>query len=472
MEKVGLKRDRIIYSIIEFGILGLLVFSPLPAGSVPEWSVLVIELTAIILLLFFFLIKEKPLPDKIFPQFMKWPKYFFSSFLILIFLQIMPLPTFLVKIISPSVYSFKASFSPASSVTKFMTLSIIPSHTLKLGLEIISYFIIGYLILKTTSKKTQILRIIYVSIAMGMFEAFYGLFELYNKNPRILFYRKIYHLDSVTGTFVNRNHFSGYLEMIIPLVIGIILARIYIFSFPGLNWREKVHLISEKGISKNIVLSCGVILMSISVLFSKSRSGVFILILCFILFFGLISVYFGVSTSQKRWIRNFILILFLFILIISIYTGIDATIERFALDNLLKEGRPVFWGNSLRIFSEYPIFGTGLGTFPSLYPDIMEDGKLIRIYHAHNDFLEYLCETGILGFIFLFGGVFIMLIKNFILWQKRRHPEVKGLALGGIIASLSILIHSLTDFNLHIPANILLFSIILSLTTVIVHYKK
>jgi len=129
------------------------------------------------------------------------------------------------------------------------------------------------------------MRIFFVLVVMGVFEAFYGLFELYNKNPRILFYEKVHYLDSVTGTFVNRNHLSGYLEMVIPLCVGLIIARIDLVSFTGLRLREKLLRLSEKGLGINIFLSLGVIVMSVAVIFSKSRSGVFLLIFAFILFF-------------------------------------------------------------------------------------------------------------------------------------------------------------------------------------------
>jgi hypothetical protein len=136
-----------------------------------------------------------------------------------------------------------------------MSLSLIPSHTLREGLELLSYFLLGFLIVKTITRRQQIMRIFYVLVSMGIFEAIYGMFELYNKNPRILFYKKIYGLDTVTGTFVNRNHLSGYLEMIIPLAIGLIIARIDLFSLAGLKWREKFLRFSEKGLSTNMMIT-------------------------------------------------------------------------------------------------------------------------------------------------------------------------------------------------------------------------
>jgi len=163
---------------------------------------------------------------------------------------------------------------------------------------------------------------------------------------------------------------------------------------------------------------------------------------------------------------------FLFILFIALYVGIDANLERFALDKILHEDRPVVWGNTVTIFSDYPLFGTGLGTFAFIYPAYEDSKKYARYSHTHNDYIEYLAELGIFGFLFLVGGILIMLINSFLVWKERRHPWVKGLALGGIIAVLCMLIHSVTDFNLQIPANMVLFSVVLSLTITIAFYKR
>ncbi len=466
------RRDVICRKVIEYGILGLVVLSPLPAASVSEWSILVIQLTVLVMLAAYFIMRKKALTNKLLSASMKWPRILFISLFVLIFIQIIPLPKFLIKIFSPNAYSFQKIFSPDFFNIKFMSLSLIPSHTLQQGLELLSYFLLGFIIIKTITERQQIMRIFSVLIAMGVFEAFYGMFELYNKNPRILFYKKIHYLDSITGTFVNRNHLSGYLEMIIPLAIGLSIAKINLFGLGNLKWRKKLFLISEKGFSTNLLILLSIVIMSIGIIFSNSRSGIFILFFTFLLFFELTILYFGKSEEQKKKIKNFLKISFLIIAFISIYIGIRTTVERFAIDKLLQEKRPAHWANTLEIFKDYPLFGTGLGTFSSLYPDMESGNQLIRLYHAHNDYLEYLSELGVIGMILLLGGIFYMLINSFLVWKTRKHPEVKGLALGGIISVICILLHSITDFNLHIPANMILFSVVLSLTVVVTFYKK
>lgn len=466
------RKDQICRKIIEYGIIGLIVFSPLPAASVYEWSILVIQLAVLIMVAAYLLIREMPQNNEMLLSSFKWPKFLFTGFFVFLLVQILPFPKFLVKILSPNSYFFQERFMPDFSNLKFISFSLIPAHTLREGLEILTYFLLGFLIVRTVTERYQIMRIFYVLISIGTFQALYGLFELYNKNPRILFDEKMYNLDSVTGTFVSRNHFSGYMEMIIPLAIGLVIARIDLFSLMDLKWRYRLLRLSEKGLSTIILISLGIVVMSIAIILSKSRSGVFLLVFSFILFFGLTVLFFRRAEHQRRWIRNFTIVIFVVIIIVSLYIGIDATIERFALDKLLREGRPTYWANTAEIFTDYPLLGTGLGTFPSLYPDRESGETLIRLYHAHNDFLEYLSELGLLGMILLLGGVLYILVRSFLVWRGRRHPEVKGLGLGVIVAIVCILIHSFTDFNLHIPANKLLFSVVLSLTAVIVCFGR
>ncbi|MDH4220604.1 MAG: O-antigen ligase family protein, partial [Candidatus Aminicenantes bacterium] len=436
-------RDQICRKIIDYGILGLIVFSPLPAASVYEWSILVIQLAVLVMLGAYILLTEKPQNNELLTNSLKWSKVLFIGFFVFLVVQISPLPKLLVKMISPSSYAFQERFLPDFANLKFASFSLIPAHTLREGLEILCYFLLGLLVVKTVTKWRQIIRIYYALIGIGVFQALYGLFELYNKNPRILFYEKMYHLDSVTGTFVNRNHFSGYMEMVIPLALGLAIARIDLLSLMELRWRDRLLRLSERRLSTSLLISLGIIVMAIAVIFSKSRSGLFLLVFSFILFFGLTIMFFRRTEHQKKGTKNFIAVVFIIIIFISLYIGIDATIERFALDKLLREGRPTYWANTAEIFADYPLLGTGLGTFPSLYPDIEGEETLIRLYHAHNDYLEYLSELGIVGMWLLLGGILYLLIKSFLVLKERRHPEVKGLGLGGIVAIICILIHSL-----------------------------
>jgi O-antigen ligase len=113
-----------------------------------------------------------------------------------------------------------------------------------------------------------------------------------------------------------------------------------------------------------------------------------------------------------------------------------------------------------------------LGTFEEIYPAYEESSTPPLFEHAHNDYLEYASELGALGFLLLLGGISILLAFSFLMWKVRRHPGIRGLALGGLVAVVVMLLHSITDFNLHIPANMMLFAVVLSLTVATAFYRR
>ncbi|MEW5901367.1 MAG: O-antigen ligase family protein [Acidobacteriota bacterium] len=456
---------------LDYGILALLALSPIPAASVHEWSVLIIEVAVVTLAAVCLLSQGRLQGNAVLSSSLKWPRRLFLGLFLFLAFQIVPLPKTLAHLLSPQSYSYRESFSATFPTENLTTISVIPGQTLRKALELLSYVLLGWLIISTVKTRRQILRIFSVLVVMGTLEAFYGLYELTSASPRILFYPKTHTPEAVTGTFVNRNHFSGYLEMVIPLAIGLAIARLDVFSLAGLKWKERLLRFSEKGLATNILLSLGIILMSLAIIFSQSRSGVTILILTFILFSGLTLLH-QPSRRQKKRARAFLAVVFLLVVGISLYVGVRATLERFSLDRILHEQRPVFWGHALRIFIRFPVFGSGLGTLTSLLPDIEQDGSLVRVFHAHNDYLEYLAELGFLGMGLLLAGILFLGIKAFLIWRERRHPEVKGLALGASISIICMLVHSLADFNLQIPANMLLFSTVLALAVVTSFYKK
>jgi O-antigen ligase len=466
-------KDRLGRKIIEYGLLALIVFTPLPIASVDDWAILLIELVAVFLTAVYFLMGSKPHMNGRLLQRLHWPRYAFAALFILFLpFQLIPIPKSILRLFSPHAYALQQQYSPRFAEMKSISLSLVPSQTLREGLLLIAYVLIGFLVVRVITRRAQIRRMMMVMVGMGVFEAFFGLFELYQKSPSLLFYQKSHNLDSATGTFVNRNHFSGYLELIIPIALALVISRIDLFTMPGKKWRQRLAVLTGKGTSINILLGIGITVMSLGILLSNSRSGGVLLVVIFMLFFELIVFYFSRSRFQKIWIKNFLKIMFIVVTLIALYVGIESMVGRFSLDNLLQDGRPRYWTTVMRIVKDFPLFGTGLGTFGLVYEAYETLGLSGMLVHAHNDYLEYLSELGILGFALLAAGVLFITVDSFLTWAKRRNPEVKSLALGGLVSVFVMLVHSLTDFNLHIPANALLFTMILSLNWSAIYYRK
>jgi O-antigen ligase len=110
-----------------------------------------------------------------------------------------------------------------------------------------------------------------------------------------------------------------------------------------------------------------------------------------------------------------------------------------------------------RIFRDHPWTGIGIGAIVSVYPayETAYDSSIVD--HVHDDHFELLAETGSVGAIcwLTFIGLLIVYgIKN--VWAQR-DPAVRALQLGALVGCVGLLVHSFADFNLHIPANALLF---------------
>jgi O-antigen ligase len=469
IETAGGRAPSLKDRIVEYGILALVLFSPLPAASVYDWSLLVIECGVMILAAVHWLAPGRTEPEVRADGAAKWVRRLWTAFIIFLLVQVVPLPGPIVRILSPETFARKSPYASGSGA--WMSLSLVPDRTLRQGLFLASCVLLGTLVVATLRHRDRISRMIWALIGLGVFESLYGLLQLYSGNPRILFYPKTYNLDSVTGTFVNRNHFSGCLEMIIPLAIGLAVSRMNVLSSAGARLRDKALQLSEKHFLVNTALYLSVLIMGLGIVFSKSRSGVFIFTLIFLLFFGGILLVKEKLGERKKSIVLALQVLFVAIVGISLYAGVSSTLARFGMDKFLREQRPLFWAGTIRQFSGFPVFGTGLGTFASVYPGSEENGIPIHIYHAHNDYLEYLSELGVLGSLLLAGALGSTILLAWRKWGRRRRSGIRSLALGGFISILAILLHSLTDFNMQIPANLVLFTVVVSLTLAIVGFR-
>ena len=465
--------NRFLRRALDNGLAALLVLSPLPAASVNAWSVLVIELAVGLMSAAYVLLEPKPLLSEAMRRDLRGVRRVAAGLFAFVGFQVLPLPAAIVRLLSPGAYAFRKLYDPGFARMKFMTLSVAPSRTLEAGLDLLAYVLLGFLVLRTVTRGRQVRTLLYVLAGSGAFQALYGLAELSARRPRILFYAKTFSLESVTGTFVNRSHLSGYLEMIVPLAVGLLIARMNLFSFGVKGLRERAALMMSQGVAANLLLAAAVVVMSAGIVRSNSRAGLVVLATSFFLFVGLAVLAVGRVRYRDLRVRNFIRATVLVVLAAALYVGVGATIQRFSLDNLLHEDRPLYWANAMGIVRDFPLFGTGLGTFAAAYPAYEKrGGPEMLLAHAHNDYLEAVAELGLVGACLLLGLVLVLAVRAYLAWRERRNPEAKGIALGGIVALAGAGVHAVTDFNLHIPANAVLFAVVLSLTFVSAHYRK
>jgi O-antigen ligase len=126
----------------------------------------------------------------------------------------------------------------------------------------------------------------------------------------------------------------------------------------------------------------------------------------------------------------------------------------------VKESRSQIWKDTSSLIKEFPVLGTGLGTYEYAFPKYKTIKRQLLYDHAHNDYLELISGTGFTGFIIIITGSAYFLIMVTRLFIRRRDPFVRGITIGCLGGISYIILHSLTDFNLQIPANALHLSMI------------
>jgi O-antigen ligase len=117
------------------------------------------------------------------------------------------------------------------------------------------------------------------------------------------------------------------------------------------------------------------------------------------------------------------------------------------------------WGGAVRMIENHPVLGTGPGTFAFAYTKFQPPGLSKHYTMAHNDYLHFVSEVGLPLIAIIIWMILSLYRKGF---RKLKNPSrlVRGITLGAMSGITAILVHSVGDFNLHIPCNVILFVVL------------
>jgi putative inorganic carbon (HCO3(-)) transporter len=440
----------------------LFVFTPIAFGSIELWAFSLMELGILLIIILWsiqsFLLRTPHSEIRI-PH-SKISMVLLSLFLLLVLFQMLPLPSGLLKILSPKTFELRNSLSVFDSQlltfnSKFQ-ISLVPFVT---QIEFFKWLTLSgfflFLLYWRQSNKEVIHHLIPVLMLVGIGESLYGTFEFFSGHKYILHLNMEAMISSVTGTFINRNTFAGYLLMVIPLSVGFLFSREVIQEGRLRGWRHQ--LVTLDG--KTLLIGFSVIVMILGLLFSASRMGIASLLLSFTLIIFL----FRSPQKEKRFSRSLILILGLAILW-SAWIGLDAVISRFFTSSEDFKMRWRIWVDTFQMIKDFPLFGSGLGTFLQVFPIYRSFHIRGLVTHSENDFLQLLSEVGILGTGLLVILFFFLFFKAFsgIRTLSYREPG-RYIAIGGLVGILALMFHSIVERNIQIPANAFLYAFIWAL---------
>jgi hypothetical protein len=122
--------------------------------------------------------------------------------------------------------------------------------------------------------------------------------------------------------------------------------------------------------------------------------------------------------------------------------------------NALQASRIPLWANELPLVPDFPVFGTGLGTFThieSLHRNDPEQAGIVY-EHAHNEYLELLIEEGAAGLLIGLAATGLLLRFAYRAATRLESRSTRSLATGALFALTAAAVHSFVEFGLHIPA--------------------
>jgi len=437
----------------------ILLFSPLAFGTVESWSFTVMETCTVFAFLLFLIGAARQKQGFLYETPGVLPLLFF---LIYILLQLVPLPQEIVRKVSPETYRLYKETVLVVQPEAWMSLSINKKATLMEFFRIASYIIFYVLTVQLFTKKEALKKTVAVVIIFASVLSFFAILQHFIPNNKIYWARELTKGGSMFGPYVNRNHYAGLMEMLFPLVLGL-----FLFYKPQVfrrSFREKVSaLFNRQATNIYMLLGFSAVLTATSVFLTLSRSGIVSLCLSMV-FFGL--MFLSKGDDKKRAV---IIIVIGILIVLSVgWFGWDPIFERFGtLKNAqgdISEMRLQIWKDGLNIIGDFPLTGTGFGTFVNIYPKYRTIPGDAIASHAHNDYIEFLSDGGVAACLIVLWFILAFAYKIFSAFRKRREVYSIYLFIASVTGILALAMHSLTDFNLHIGANGLYLFFLLGLS--------
>jgi O-antigen ligase len=397
--------------LLRIGICALVVFGVATHGAVEDWARAVLEIGAALL-------------------FLAWAvsAYFTQEHQIVFSPLLLPLVSLLLIALSQCLFHLTAS-----------------AYATRMEIDLLLADILLLFLASQAFRTLEDWRaFVWFVMSFGFLVAIFGILQHLTFNGKLYWFREMHYGGIPFGPYVNRNHFAGFAELVIPVSLApLVLGKVR---------RERWFLVSLFA-----VVPIGALFLA------ASRGG----LVSFAVEIGVLILWLILRRTVGKHLLSGGAVLLLAFLMVS-WLGVQQLVDRFSsLQSLEITGskRASMRADTWRIFLDHPLAGTGLGTLQTVFPayETRYDGKIVN--HTHNDYLEALAETGIAGTLCC---VWFLSVLFFDSLRRLAQPEgafVSTIQLSGLVACLGFLTHALFDFNLHIPANALLFFLLANLAT-------
>jgi O-antigen ligase len=383
-----------------------------------------------------------------------------GAWVALLGISILPMPQGLVEVLSPASARTWALTDILGIKRDWITISIEPHASRVALVKSLAYIAIFFLFIAVVNNRERVLVAARVLVYGAMLHAVYGVLLHLSNVTHFYFQTEIAHGGSASGFYANRNHFAGMLEMTLAIGIGLLIAGLG-EHIPG-TWKQFARHLIEWILSPKMLLRLSLCILVIALTTTHSRMGN-------TAFFSslLIAGVIGIALSRYATRNTVILLVSLVVLdlaIVGSWFGVEKLAKRLeetTMEDVQERETPAM--HTLPLISDYPVFGSGAGTFYVTFPAYRPEQVANFYDYTHNDYVQFAAESGVVG-LGLLGLVVALSLGAALRAQwERRDPLMRGMSFASIMGTTAILIHSWVDFNLQIPANAVYFMILLAL---------
>lgn len=398
-------------------------------------------------------------------------------------LQLVPMPAWVLTVVSPTAASFNAELrpeqlevivagQPPTARTPMPTTSVYPGATRTVLVRMLAVLLLFAVVRSNVASSESLKRLAWAAVLNGVALSLFGLVQfVQSQRAAVPTPRAVYGFETrgdVFGPFICRNHFAYYANMCLGLAIGLLLLTSRSESDKRARRTHKAQALVEQSADDEPTLSilgilqspmqlwlaAGVAVMVCAVVGSMSRGGVAALVA------GVLAAILLRGLKGLRAARLDLLVVpGLLVAGLAAWVGIKPLESRLAItgSDLTADGRLTIWRNLLPVAARFAVTGSGYGTLQYVEPpfrrrDYQGYNAAVDIDHAHNDYLEALVEGGVPRLVLTL--TIVLLLFNYGRKAMRRH-EVRTpgrLAFGATVGIAAVAFHSVVDFGLFTPA--------------------
>jgi putative inorganic carbon (hco3(-)) transporter len=374
--------------------------------------------------------------------------------LLWIVVQALPLPIGVLGLLSPRALEIH------STTHSYPSLSLDVYATRQAALQTLAYLLFFCLTLLLVNNERRIKQLALAIILGGVFQAACGSLMTLSGLEYGFFIDKQDTAGAATGAFINRNHLAGYLEMCLATGVGLMLAELSGARAAG--WRGSARRLLRTLLGDRARVRLALVVMVTGLVLTRSRMGnvAFAASLSSVGGFYLLAV----RKLSGRTIAFFASLLVIDLLVVGNFFGIEKVAERLQQTSIDGDDCVNTDRDALAMLRDFPLTGIGAESFYAVYP-MYTSAVVVTGFtrHAHDNYLQFACEFGLIFAAVLGGAVLASLWTAIRAQLKRRDRLLQGMGFAATMAIVALLIHSAVDFNLQIPAKAAMFVVMLAL---------